>query len=86
MNTIFNNHTKTIIRNKYFINQQVLTPDGEGRVTRIAITEDNELLYSCLLKRPYKIVHPYLKWKEYGFLAYSFGYDYAESSLSLLSS
>jgi len=68
-----------MIKNKFKINQKVLTPDGIGIVKEIKLNYNDDIIYACLLEKPFKIICPYRMIKDYNFNPYSFGYAYKES-------
>jgi hypothetical protein len=66
-------------KNKFKINERVLTPDGIGIVKEIKLNYNDDLIYACLLEKPFKIICPYKKVKDYDYSPYLFGYTYKES-------
>lgn len=61
---------------RFYINDQVMTPDGKGIVKRIEELYSGTIGYTCVLEKPYKVIDSHLGVREYGFPAYSFGYMY----------
>lgn len=69
---------------RFFINDEVMTPDGKGRVKKIEELVSGEIGYTCALEKPYIFTDGYAGIKQYGFPKYSFGYLYPESKLKKL--
>lgn len=68
---------------RFFINDEVMTPDGKGIVKKIEELYSGIIGYTCVLENPYKVIDPYQKTKEYGFPKYSFGYMYSEGLIKI---
>jgi len=72
------------MKERIYINDLVETPDGKGIVKEIKELYHGDIGFTCLLEVPYKIINPRMNNKEYGFPAYSFGYQYTEDKLKKL--
>ena len=46
-------------KNKFKLNERVLTPDGRGIVKEIKLNYNCKIIYVCLLEKPYKVICPY---------------------------
>jgi len=68
---------------RFFINEEVMTPDGKGIVKRIEELYCGKIGYTCLLEKPYKVIDPYQNTRDYVFPKYSFGYMYSEGLIKI---
>lgn len=77
------NIDQLVVMPRFFINDEVMTPDGKGIIKRIEELYLGNIGYTCVLEKPYKVIDPYQGTKEYGFPKYSFGYMYTQGLIKI---